>query len=419
MMAGQRVVVTGLGQVSSLGSDVTSFSERVFAGRPGVKRLQGLAVPGLDDPIGASVSGFEPGAWLPARVLPTTSLVAQYACAAATQALGASGLTPSERSRGGVFVGSGFGPIAETEETYRVCFTTPGARPRPTVIPTAMANAPGALLASQFGMRGPNLTLSVACAAATHAIGQAFRLLRAGDAEVMLAGGAEAPLTPIVLAAWNAMRVLAPAGDDPARACRPFGRDRKGIVIGEGAAFLVLETLAHAEGRGARVLGEVLGYAANADAGHVTHPDAEGVRSCMAEALEDAQLKPEAVGYINAHGTGTRVNDQLEAEAIATLFGGHARNLPVSSTKAVHGHAMGASGALEAVATVLALEQGRLPPTANLTEVDPDLPALDYLTTTRPAAAEAALSNSFAFGGNNAVLVLGRARQGSGPHAAR
>jgi 3-oxoacyl-(acyl-carrier-protein) synthase len=234
----------------------------------------------------------------------------------------------------------------------------------------------------------------------------------------MLAGGADAPLTPIVLAAWNAMRVLAPAGEDPARACRPFGRDRQGIVIGEGAAFLVLETLAHAEARGARVLGEVLGYAANADAGHITHPDAEGVGSCMAGALEDARRRPEAIGYINAHGTGTSVNDQLEAEAISTLFGAHAPRLPVSSTKAVHGHAMGASGALEAVATVLALGQGRLPPTANLTEVDPGLPTLDYLTTTRPAAVETALSNSFAFGGNNAVLVLGRVPHGSGPHSA-
>jgi 3-oxoacyl-(acyl-carrier-protein) synthase len=403
------VVVTGLGQVSSLGTDLASFSERVFAGRPGVQRLQGLGVPGLEDPIGASVSGFDPRAWLPARVLPTTPRVAQYACAAATQAFAASGLVPSERSRGGVFVGSGFGPIAEIEATYRACFTTPGARPRPTVIPTAMANATAALLAAQFRLRGPNLTLTVACAAATHAIGQAFRLLRAGDADVMLAGGADAPLTPIVLAAWNAMRVLAPAGDDPARACRPFGRDRQGIVIGEGAAFLVLETLAHAEGRGARVLGEVLGYAANADAGHLTHPDAEGVRSCMAAALADAQLEPEAVGYINAHGTGTSVNDRLEAEAIASLFGAHAFRLPVSSTKAVHGHAMGASGALEAVATFLALGQERLPPTANLGEVDPALPALDYVKAARPASVEAALSNSFAFGGNNAVLVLGRA----------
>jgi 3-oxoacyl-(acyl-carrier-protein) synthase len=180
-------------------------------------------------------------------------------------------------------------------------------------------------------------------------------------------------------------------------------------VIGEGAAFLVLETLAHAEGRGARVLGEVLGYAANADAGHLTHPDAEGVRSCMAAALADAQLEPEAVGYINAHGTGTSVNDRLEAEAIASLFGAHAFRLPVSSTKAVHGHAMGASGALEAVATFLALGQERLPPTANLGEVDPALPVLDYVKAARPASVEAALSNSFAFGGNNAVLVLGRA----------
>jgi 3-oxoacyl-(acyl-carrier-protein) synthase len=269
-----------------------------------------------------------------------------------------------------------------------------------------MANAAAALLAAEFRFRGPNLTLLVACSSATHAIGQAFHLLRAGKVEVMLAGGAEAPLTPIVIAAWNAMRVLAPAGEDPAQACRPFRQDRHGIVIGEGAAFLLLETLDHAQARGAPVLAEILGYGATADAGHTTHPDAEGIRACMAASLADAELKPEEVGYINAHGTGTSVNDRLEAEAIAALFGPEAP--PLSSTKAVHGHAMGASGALEAVATILALREQRLPPTANQGVADPGLPALDYVTVARAATVRAAISNSFAFGGNNAVLVFGR-----------
>jgi 3-oxoacyl-(acyl-carrier-protein) synthase len=222
-----------------------------------------------------------------------------------------------------------------------------------------------------------------------------------------VAGGTDAPLTPIVLAAWNAMRVLAPAGDDPARACRPFSGDRQGIVVGEGAGFVVLESLAHAEARGARPLAEIVGYAANADAGHLTHPDRDGIRACLERALVDAQVAPARVGYVNAHGTGTGANDRTEAEALASLFGDHAPRLAISSTKAVHGHAMGASGGLEAIATVLALREGRLPPTANLRTPDPELPPLDFVPEPgRRAAVEVALSSSFAFGGNNAVLVL-------------
>jgi len=409
MSPAHRVVVTGLGQVSALGTDVASFSDAVFAGRPSVRRLDALGAPGVEDPIGASIVGFDPSAWLSPRAVPTTPRAAQYALAAAAQAFTAAGLERTDRPRGGVFVGTGFGGIAESEETYRACFTQPGQRPRPLAIPTAMANAAAGLLASELRLKGENLTLTVACSSATHAIGQAFRLLRAGGADLMLAGGTDAPLTPIVVAAWSAMRVLAPAGIDPTRACRPFSRDRQGIVIGEGAGFLVLETLDHARGRGARPLAEVVGYGANADAGHVTHPDLSGVKSCMALALADAGLGPEAVGYVNAHGTGTAANDSTEARAIAELFGAHASRLLVSSTKAVHGHAMGAAGALETVATVLALATGQIPPTANFVEADPDLPPLDFVPDGgRKAAIEVALKSSFAFGGNNAVLALRR-----------
>lgn len=407
----RRVVVTGLGQVSALGDDLRTFSEAVFAGRSGIVRLEGLACPGLEDPIGAAVKGFAAGAWLPPRLLSTTSRSAQLAFAAARQAMTAAHLSGGPDSAVGVYVGSGFGGIAETEETYRSCFGRPGARPKPSVIPMAMANAPAGLLASELKLRGPNLTLSVACSSASHAIGQAFRLIREGGAEAMLAGGTDAPLTPIVLAAWNVMRVLAPAGGDPARACRPFSRDRQGIVVGEGAAFLVLESLESAERRGATALAEILGYGANADAGHVTHPEPRGIESCMALALEDAGLQPQSISYLNAHGTGTEVNDRLEAAAIAALFGEHAARVAISSTKAVHGHVMGASGALEAVATVLTIVEGRVPPTANLDTPDPELPPLDFVVSgERQARVEAALSNSFAFGGNNAVLVLGRPR---------
>ena len=407
MPAPQPVVVTGMGQVSSLGTALATFSARVLAGQAGVTRLPGLAAPGLADPIGAAIPDFDPEAWLPARLLPSVGRGAQYAHAAAVQAFAAAGLARDARRRAGVFVGTGFGGILETEETYRRCFDGTGQRPRPNSIPLAMANAPAGFLASEFRLKGPNLTLSVACASATHAIGQAFRLLRAGEVDLMLAGGCDAPLTPIVLAAWNSMRVLAPAGADPRRACRPFSRDRQGIVIGEGAGFLVLETLVHARSRGASLLAEVVGYGANADAGHITHPDLDGITTCMRLALEDARLPPSAVDYVNAHGTGTAVNDRLEAQAIAALLG--ARPL-VSSTKAVHGHAMGAAGGLEALATILALQEGLAPPTANLEQPDPALPPLDLVAgTARRARLEVAVSNSFAFGGNNAVIVLRRA----------
>lgn len=398
-------MVTGVGQVSSLGTDLAAFRDRVRAGRPGVSHLEGLAAPGLDDPIGAAIPEFEPKTWLPGRSLSGVPRVALYAFAAAVQAMRGANLVLTDRVRGGLYLGTGFGGIAEIEETYRTCFGRVGARPRPAAIPTSMANSAAGFLASELRLKGPNLTFCVACSSGSHAIGQAFHLLREGGADLMLAGGADAPLTPIVLAAWNVMRVLAPAGDDPASACRPFSAERAGLVVGEGAGFLVLETLDHAAARGAKLLAEVVGYGANADAGHITHPDPEGVRSCIALCLADAELGPAQVGYVNAHGTGTEVNDRVEAEALAAVFGPSAP--AVSSTKAVHGHAMGAAGALEAVVTVLALGEGWLPPTANLRQPDPRLPALDYvLGTARDARVEVGLSNSFAFGGNNAVLAF-------------
>jgi 3-oxoacyl-(acyl-carrier-protein) synthase len=411
MSDGRRVVVTGLGQVSALGLDLASFSDAVFSGRSGVRRLAGFSAPGIEDPIGADIRSFDPAAWVSSRALPTASRAAQYAVAAATQALAHAGLDHTERPRGGVFVGTGFGGIAETEETYRACFGRPGQRPRPTAIPAAMANAAASLVAGELRFKGENLTFATACSSATHAIGQALRAVRSGALDVVLAGGSDAPLTPIVLAAWGSMRVLAPAGDDPARACRPFAGDRKGIVLGEGAGFLLLESAEHAAARGARVLADLVGYGANADAGHITHPDAARVEACLALALHDAGLRPEAVGYVNAHGTGTMANDAAEARAIAAVFGRHVRDVAVSSTKAVHGHAMGAAGALETIATVLALAEGRLPPTAHLGRIDPALPELDFVREAgRSTHAEYAVKSSFAFGGNNAVLVLRRAR---------
>jgi 3-oxoacyl-(acyl-carrier-protein) synthase len=392
-----------MGQVSSLGVTLDAFRSGVWAGRPGVRRLA-ISVPGVAEPIGADVPDFDPAAVLPAKSL-GVSRGSQFAYAAASQASRMAGLgTPD--SRAGIYVGTGFGGIWETEETYRSCFSRDGGRPRPATIPTAMANAPAGFLASEFRLRGPNLTFTVACASAAHAIGEAFRVVREGEADLMFAGGVDAPLTPIVLSAWAAMRVLAPLAGDPASSCRPFSPDRKGIVLGEGAGFLVLEELRSAERRGVPALAEIVGYGRNADAGHPTHPDPAGVRACLRLALEDAGASPGAVGYVNAHGTGTAVNDLVEAEALADVLG-ERPTLTVSSTKAAHGHAMGASGALEAIATILALRSGTAPPTANLAEPDPALPRLAYAAGEPvPIHTTCALSNSFAFGGNNAVLVF-------------
>jgi 3-oxoacyl-(acyl-carrier-protein) synthase len=270
-----------------------------------------------------------------------------------------------------------------------------------------MANGSAAVLASELRLMGENATLAVACASGTHAIGYAFRALQRGALDIALAVGTDAPLTPIVLAAWNAMRVLAPADPDPSRACRPFSADRAGIVLGEGAGALILESETHARGRGATILGEVIGYGANADAGHITNPSADGVAACLKLAMDEAAVPPASVDYVNAHGTGTTANDRTEAQALARVFGDHARSLLVSSTKPIHGHAMGASGALEAIAALLAIRRGSAPPTAGVTAIDPSLPLLDYVVgQARPAPIATALSSSFAFGGNNAVLVL-------------
>jgi 3-oxoacyl-(acyl-carrier-protein) synthase len=407
-MAPRRVVVTGIGQVSSLGSSLAGFARALYAGRPGVRRLTELSVPGLADPIGAKIPDFDPARTLPGRSLAAVPLGSQYAHDAASQAFQMAGLARVERPNGGICVGTAFGGIFEIEETYRGCFSSPGSRPRPTAIPASMASAPAGFLAAELRLKGPSLTLTVACASGSHAIGESFRMVRNGEADLMLAGGVDAPLTPIVLAAWNALRILAPGGASPERACRPFSADRGGIVVGEGAAFLVLEALEAAQERGAPVLAEIIGYGRNADAGHPTHPDPEGVRACLLLALEDGHTRPEEVGYVNAHGTGTPVNDKVEAEALAAVFGAR-ESLLVSSTKAVHGHAMGASGALEALVTVLSLKEERLPPTGNLLNVDSTLPHLGYLRggETRVRVTHA-VSNSFAFGGNNAVLVFRR-----------
>jgi len=306
-------------------------------------------------------------------------------------------------------VGSGFGGCLTQDDRYQRIYGKGEVRVHPFSIPRMMHSAAASYLTMTRGFRGPTLSFTTACAAAAHAIGEAGEIIRSGRADVMLAGGSESPITYAVMRCWEAMRVLAPPDADATRACRPFSRDRSGLVLGEGAGILVLESWEHATKRGAPILAELAGYGATADAGHITQPGLHAPAHAIALALEQGGLRPDEVQYVNAHGTGTRLNDATETEIIKRAFGAHAARLAISSTKSVHGHAIGASAALELIAAIQAVRTGVVPPTANYTEADPECD-LDYVPNTpREMPVEVALSNSFAFGGLNAVLVVRRA----------
>jgi 3-oxoacyl-[acyl-carrier-protein] synthase II len=310
-------------------------------------------------------------------------------------------------------MGTGMGGAGTIDEGYRMLYENGNDRLKPFSVLMAMNNAPAAWIALDHALEGPNLTYSTACSSSAVAIGEAARRVASGEADVMLAGGAEAPLTLGTLKAWEAMRTLAAEDADAAASCRPFSRDRGGLVLGEGAAVVVLEAWERAEARGAPILAEAAGYGLFTDAAHVTRPSVEGQAEAMRRALADARLDPAQVGYVNAHGTGTQANDGVETAAIKAVLGARAGRVPVSSTKSMHGHLLGAAGALEYVACVMALSRGTIPPTVNLRVPDPECD-LDYVCSgSRPAGGEpAALSNSFAFGGTNAVLAVRRAQRG-------
>jgi nodulation protein E len=399
----RRVVVTGIGTVNALAHDIPGTFAALREGRSGIGPLTFRDSDRLTIRIGAEVRDWWPEQkpTLDAARLPLYDPVTQYALVAGAEAVKMAGLPGEIGVRGGVILGTAAGGISTWEDSYRAVFAEGKSRVSPLVVPRLMHNAPASHLSIRHGLTGPVLTVSSACASANHAIGLAFQQIRSGAADVMLTGGSEAMLTFGGVKAWEGLRVLAPD------ACRPFSLGRRGMVIGDGAGVLVLEEEEHARARGARILAHLPGFGTTADAGDIVAPDPQGAARAMRLALEDAGLAPNEVDYINAHGTGTLVNDRSEASAIRMVFG--PAPPPVSSTKSLHGHAIGATGALEAIACVFALTEGFLPPTAGFQATDPDC-ALDIVPNQgRPALVGAALSNAFAFGGLNAVIAFTRA----------
>ena len=412
----RRVAITGIGVVSPLGNDPEAFFTNLAHGRSGIVTLAGppIAIAGTPMPghsgkhVGGAVT-FDGARHFPAPKLRMLDRVSQFALVAAAQAVSDAGLgfSDADRQRAGVFVGTGMGGAQTTEDGYLTLYAEGADRVRPYTVLMAMTNAAASWIGIEYGLLGPNLTYSTACSSSAVAIGEAARRIATGEVDTMIAGGSEAPLNYGTLVAWDAMKTLAAADpNEPGASCKPFARDRTGLVLGEGAACVVLEDWLHAQQRGARIHAELVGYGLCTDAAHITRPSVFGQATAMQRALEAAAMQPGEIGYINAHGTATLANDAVETAAIKTVFGTTANHIPVSSTKSMHGHLLGAAGALELVAAVLALERQIIPPTMNLHVPDPECD-LDYVPgeARTVVGLTAVMSNSFAFGGTNAVLI--------------
>ncbi|MYB75703.1 MAG: beta-ketoacyl-ACP synthase II [Chloroflexi bacterium] len=405
-----RVVVTGMGAVTPVGNTVPDSWRAVCAGAPGITRISRFDTDGFAAQIAGEVKDFDPRQYVDAREVRRMDRFTQYAVAAGQQAMDDSGLDINGHNadRIGVFVGSGIGGIESLEAQFAVMAARGPSRLSPFLIPMLLTDTAAGAISIRFGLRGPNLAVVSACATGAHAVGEGAAAIRRGDADVMICGSSEAAVTPMTIAGFAAMRALSTRNDEPAAASRPFEKQRDGFVVGEGAGILVLESLEHALNRGARIYGEVAGYGATADASHITAPpeDGEGAARAMQSALEQAQLEPQDVQYINAHGTSTPLNDRAETQAIKAVFGTHAEKIAVSSTKSMTGHLLGGAGGVESVFCLKAIQESVIPPTINYEEPDPDCD-LDYVPNiARGAAVHAAMNNSFGFGGHNASLVF-------------
>jgi 3-oxoacyl-[acyl-carrier-protein] synthase II len=409
----RRVVITGLGVVSSLGQDPDILWKNVIAGQCGIRTITSFDVSAFDCRIAAEVTGFDPVSAFPSpKEIRRTDRFTQFSVFAAHRALLDSGvdLEKVDRNQVGAFIGSGIGGLHTTSEQHKVYIAKGPGRLSPFMIPMLILNMGSGLFSMYHDLRGPNLATCSACSTATHALGEAWRTIVMGDANIMFAGGSEAAIVPLGLGGFCAMRALSVRNDDPQHASRPFDRDRDGFVMGEGAAVLMLEELEHAKTRGARVYAEMVGYGNTADAHHVTAPSpgGEGAARCMSMALKRAGLNPSDISYINAHGTSTPQGDVAETQAIKSVFGESAKKIAVSSTKGATGHMLGAAGAVEMILCVKAIQNGVVPPTINLENPGAECD-LDYVpNTAREMKVEAVVNNSFGFGGHNATVIARR-----------
>ena len=406
----QRAVITGYGAITPIGNSAGEYWDGLIAGRSGAGPITHFDASPNEVRIAAEVD-VDPGAYLDRKELRRLDRFVQYALIAAQLALEDAGLKPEDLDpeRVGTLVGTGIGGMETWEAQSRVFLERGPNRISPFFIPMMIANMASAHIAMRYGFTGPSSTVVTACATGADALGSALRMIQLGEADLVLAGGTEAAITPMAIGAFAVMRALSTRNEEPEKASRPFTLSRDGFVMGEGAGVLVLEAYEHAKKRGARIYAELVGFGRSADAHHITepHPEGKGAALAMARALKDAGIAPEQVGYINAHGTSTPVGDRAEVLAIKRVFGDHAKRLMVSSTKSMIGHLLGAAGAVEAIATVQALYHGVIPPTINLEDPDPELD-LDFVPEPREAKVDYALSNSFAFGGHNAVLAFKR-----------
>jgi len=408
----RRVVITGLGLTTPLGVGVDNVWQKIVDGTSGITAITRFDASAHETRIAGEVKAFNPEDYISPREVRRMDLFIQYAIAATKIAVEGARLDMAQEDaeRVGVIVGTGLGGLPTLEKYHSILLERGPGRISPFFIPMLIANEAPGNIAIQFGIKGPNLSIVTACATGAHSIGEAFRIIQYGDADVMVAGGTEANLTPLTVGGFNALKAISTKNEHPEAASRPFDKERDGFVIGEGAGIVIMEELEHARGRGAPIYGEIVGYGYNGDAYHITapSPDGDGSIRCMRLALKDAGVAPEQVDYINAHGTSTDLNDASETVAIKKVFGAHAYKIPVSSTKSMIGHLLGAAGAVEAIFSILAIRDQVCPPTINYEHPDPACD-LDYVPNkARKHAIDVAISNSFGFGGTNAVLAFRR-----------
>jgi 3-oxoacyl-[acyl-carrier-protein] synthase II len=409
-MARRRVVVTGMGMVSPLGTGVEKSWQALLQGKSGIGKITKFDATGYDTQFAAEVKDFVPENFIEKKELRRMDIFIQYAIASSTMAMEDAQLkvTAANADRVGVVVGAGLGGLTTIESFHKILLEKGPGRISPFFIPMLIVNEAPGQISMRFGAKGPNSSVVTACATGNHNIGDAWRIIQRGDADAVITGGVEATITPLAVSGFNAMKALSTRNAEPEKASRPFDKERDGFVIGEGCGIIILEELQVALNRGAKVYAEIIGYGLTGDAYHITapSPDGEGAARCMAMALKDSGLAPQAVDYINAHGTSTPLNDLYETIAIKKVFGDYAKKLPISSTKSMTGHLLGGAGGVEAIFTILTIYQGVIPPTTNYENPDPECD-LDYVPQeARKKDVRVALSNSFGFGGTNAVLAF-------------